>query len=1334
MSDFPQSRDALLDDADHPFTTERHYVRVTPKDRPLSPELVTANIPDLHGLCQPPDGRLPWQTRSPATIEMLLVAEGTPQQRRIDYLFGIDEPRLTEALADTLRGWFPTAQVTVDELRVVEALDLEAAAVASLDDTSDATPLADYAIGGLELVGRPLETDDWQTGLSPLSTFTDDGQATYPLAGVVSALRNSSVPMVFQTVIEPLPDWSSEASARLDALTPGDDSSDSSSMREGFAEAFGPPKRDHEPNRARHSTDTQQHLNPKDETRRDKLQDRDPTTSFSTQCRALTFSTDPEAGEVALEQLQPRFRKLGTSLYRLSTRTYEPGSKAAAALARRVAERQTTPHDHWSWQLRRRLPGTTVCPALVTDPETLPALTVLDGPSLTPGGQRALAAVSSAQETLRLPNPDALEPFLGDGFFLGYPKTANGEVWDEDIAVPPELQLLHILIMAATGHGKSVKVTNGTRQNHAATEGATILTLPKGGSSADDYMRAHFADHGTLEDVFVFDCAETLPGISFFDIQPALDAGMDRGTVAHQRIQAFLDILKMVMSADAYESATRSRQALYWLLAAQYDPSFGGNSFGLVDVEQAVRELEQTGELPRVEDPALRGRLQDLRYEGGEVSDAVIRGVRARMQDLTKHDAVLSLFNYQPRSTDPRFEFSELLDEDVVIIFDTGGLSDTAQEVLSIMLFAKLWRAVRQRSEAYRSRVDTPPIVNLVVEEAKDVAVADLFQTLLSQGREFRLSTLLSMQRPGQLKEASPATYEELKTEVQTVVAGHQKASQEVADWFATDGDTDRMQSILGGLSPGEWLTLLPQEHGRPRPLRFKLESGGIPPGRPPEAESQGVPAERCFSEVQEQTYQSLKDRRLAETAKKYGIPSTSNLDTNDMPETPTTSVDDVTFDSRSANAAGLPDSMQDRPVDADETTARTAATPGEEAASGDQPATPSSTGAIQSDSETPTPPDVTDGELAASASNTDAEFGAAEESAAEQTDTQPSESGAGPVVASPLSLTDRLPGQVDLSDDERYLKCRLCGDSYDPTIEGMYEAITCHGSMDEVDRDAIPVCQSRVKLSPEQRREVDLTDGQLVFMQMVHDAKQFKHHDLEFNPLTDSCRLLRQYAGLDTSATRELREEGLVRRDTKKPRLMFSLTPRGRTLIGEAHREGVHHGDGKGDLNESLQHAVTVELTARYLREKHVADADVPRTVKRYHEVNGDRLDVVVLDATGDVHVAAEVERTTNHDTKEAVPSDYDKMVACDPAEVYWVTMTQRGGYQVLEALNEPADGQPRLTKMYSDSTPPRAYNIDDPGFSALFTMTRLQKDLVDDLRVAGSSSIPYTADLTAE
>lgn len=38
--------------------------------------------------------------------------------------------------------------------------------------------------------------------------------------------------------------------------------------------------------------------------------------------------------------------------------------------------------------------------------------------------------------------------------------------------------------------------------------------------------------------------------------------------------------------------------------------------------------------------------------------------------------------------------------------------------------------------------------------------------------------------------------------------------------------------------------------------------------------------------------------------------------------------------------------------------------------------------------------------------------------------------------------------------------------------------------------------------------------------------------------------------------------------------------------------------------------------------------------------------------------------------------------MAACDPAEAIWVVMTQTDGHAVLDALNDPPDGEPPCRK----------------------------------------------------
>lgn len=1342
-----------LSDADHPLTDVREYVRLTPTEAAVSPSHVTSNVADLHGFGQQDSGLFGWGRGDQPTIEMLLAAHGSPPQRRIDYLFGIDEPDRLPDLKETVRGWFPHSyETTTAERSLVDALGLREAAAASLTDGSttgestqatrpDVTPLCEYSIGGLELFAVSDEADAWQFGVTPFDSFYDGDRGRYPLTGVVDAMRNTDVPILLQTVIQPMEDWSAARADRVDELSRDDASEQGRSpMVEGFWRAFGrPTSAGRRADRHRERDDrSPAPPTPRDEQRIEALTAVEPATSFTVNTRGVAFGTDDDAVAAAVESLQPRFRKIGQAPYNVSARTYAPGSKQAADLCERVAARDVTGRHAWPWWLRRQLPGfTALSPAIVTDSRTLPTLIVLGGASLTPGGQRALSTVPTTRRSIRLPNPGELEPFLGDGFFLGYPVTADREMWDEGLALPPSLQLLHTVIFAATGHGKTILMVNGVRTNVAVTDGAHVLILPKGGETADRYMRAHYADHGTLENVYYFDCADVLPAISFFDIQPALDAGFDRSTIVHQRIQAFLDISRLTMPGDTFERAQRSLEVLYWLLVSMYDRTFGGNAFSLGDLLDQVHRLQENGEPPPVEDSFLRELLQGLEYEGGQVSDAVIEGVKTRVHKVVEHEGVATVFNYTPTATDPQFEFSDFLDEDVVLLFDTGDLSDTAQDVLSIVLCSKLWRAVRQRTKVYESRVDTPPVVNLVVEEAKDVAVADVFKQFLTQGREFGLATLLSMQRPGQLKAESEDAYEELKTEVQTVLAGHQKASRDVAEWFATDGDVARAQDLLSGLSPGEWLTLLPQEYGRPRPPRFKLRSGDLPPGYAPETDA---PNSKQFTEIQEHAYQSSLAQVTATTKREYGIENTSFLDEAPDATHPVTSIDDVTVAPGGDTRADPPDDQTDAAPSQDGAASsqdgadpdrRTGAVA--ESATVPDAAPSTSPGHTPRDASTPGagtsadegsdervaddgsagpqgPPDdgpVTD-ERAADVERDEsvADDGAADE-AADQTG-----------IHSVLPYTERMPSMVNLSDDERYLECHFCEDRFDRSIKGMRKAIECHGSLTEVDRENVPVCEITVKLDPPEQAEIPLSDGQLAFLQMVYDAKQFKFTDLEFNPLVDSCLLLRQYAGIKQPETAELCDKGLVRRETNHPHLMYSLTPRGRDLIGESHRHGIDFGDGKGDLDETMQHRVAVKVTARYLEETYVASPESDAVeVKRYHEIETGRLDAAALGPEGDVLVAAEAERTANHDTRKAVPADYDKMAACDPEEAIWVVMSQSGGHKVMDALADPADGSPRVDKTYAERTPPRRFHIDQPGCSQMYSLTHLRNQKVDDL-----------------
>ena len=90
------------------------------------------------------------------------------------------------------------------------------------------------------------------------------------------------------------------------------------------------------------------------------------------------------------------------------------------------------------------------------------------------------------------------------------------------------------------------------------------------------------------------------------------------------------------------------------------------------------------------------------------------------------------------------------------------------------------------------------------------------------------------------------------------------------------------------------------------------------------------------------------------------------------------------------------------------------------------------------------------------------------------------------------------------------------------------------------------------------------------------------------------------------------------------------------------------------------------------------------------------------------------EAERT-NHDILRAVPEDYDKMAAFDPEDAIWIVKNREAGHDVLDVLNDPPTGGPRVEKEYSRSSPPRAFNLDAPGCSAIHTLGYVQGSLLD-------------------
>lgn len=314
--------------------------------------------------------------------------------------------------------------------------------------------------------------------------------------------------------------------------------------------------------------------------------------------------------------------------------------------------------------------------------------------------------------------------------------------------------------------------------------------------------------------------------------------------------------------------------------------------------------------------------------------------------------------------------------------------------------------------------------------------------------------------------------------------------------------------------------------------------------------------------------------------------------------------------------------------------------------------------------------------------------------------------------VDSTLPYTNRLPFCVTYDRARHVVICTDCERRYDPSLDGIKQAVDCCHEMEQVDRDNVPICDVSLNLSPDEIAGSEYSHRQLAFLQAVYNAHQQRYDpELQYDIVWDSMTRLQEYVGLGSAGLAELREEGLLVQNCSDPHHLYTVTPDGRSEIAIAHREGVAHGHRKGDLSESSLHVMMVEILRRYIEQEYVADQTSPVVdCRTYMDLaDGTRLDVAGLDAGGDPVITGEAERM-NNDVYRAIPDDYDKMASCGPDEAYWVVKNREAGQKLVQILHDPPEGEQRVGKTYGENSPPRQYRIDQPGLTAVRTLRHLR------------------------
>jgi hypothetical protein len=1262
--------------------TPRSYLRIEPTTDPLDPELIETTITQLRALLSDDSG---FRSGDPdLTAEILLVAigeSGPVGDRTLRYYVGITDEERLGALEQAFQRCFPTSYaITETTTTLADALRLptdtaadtetESTADTRTDDqlstheplTTDTNPdtatmdggteaidtspptHTDYQPAGVEFRGVGERHDDWQTRLTPLTTFAGQDSSRWPLALVADALVDADVPIAFQALVQPKPDWRGDAQYRIDDLRRGEDTRGARILRY-FVE---PPDGEYGP---RDVDD----LGDETAKRVKEIREKDAQRSFTVNARAVALGTDSTTTETALEDLTTAFEGVTNSFYRIGTATASHGSDEAMDLFTRLCTREFHEQANLTRRTLHKLPGASNhSPAIVTDPRTVGAFCLLGGGHLPAGATRALATTPPERTGQRLPANEVLQPFVNtDGMPLVRPRTADGEDLDAEITLPPSLQQLHTVIIGRTGSGKSVVGMTGELYNHAATDGATIVFDSKGTGLPEEYLRTHFAEYGTLENVYRFECRRFLPAVPTLDIRPQLAVGISREEAVENVASHYEELLMAFMGERKYKEASYATDVLHNLVKAMFDPVHGSDAISHRALLAAAQRLQETGTPPPVSDPDLRNTFDPLSAADQRFLDAVMQGVRHRSDKATRDARLARLFDHvtedvpnafeddSPNASppwetddeagpntathgeysleDPRFDFADFLDEDCVIVIDTSGYRQESRRLLTLVLLSHLWTSLKRRA-AWMPHEAELPLVNLHLEEAADIAGSGVLDDLLSQGRGFGLAVTLSMQFPSQIRGEHERAYWELINDAGTKVVGNVGVDHDLAASLATsEMPQQEVANRLRDLARGEWLVRLPGQFGERAPQPFVGTSLPLPEGHPD--------AEWEFSETESVVYEAQREIVIGRS-----------------------------------RACGL------------DVTTTEAQMPGD----------------------------------AAGAANAGGRNGVEASGHDAVTEHVPADS--------TLPHTDRLPDVVEYNPDPHALECSACGNRYSPRVEGMRQAIECCHSLAEVERDDIPISQVDLLLSPTERANCEYTETQLRFMMAVYMAHQqrFDRH-LEYDIVWDSMVRLKEYVGIDTDGVDELVEDGLLSVDCIRPYTLYTMTPDGRELLQVGHREGVAHGDGKGDLSESSLHVAMVEAGARYFEQEFVDGGESSAVeVRRYHDVEDGRLDAAVLDGEDEVVATLEAERS-NNDTLRAVPADFDKMAAEEPERALWIVKNRSAAHEVLQALNEPPEGEPRVEKTYSENMPPRDFKIDEPGLTGMTTFQRLRGTLLD-------------------
>ena len=872
------------------MTTTRRYIRIEPAHERVTPSDIISRLAGLRKL------KSGWKVKyhplkNAPTFEFLALTQGN--QTPVRFYLGADDESLLSTIRSELTTAYPASyNLSKEELTLPEELlgpSTENTDTDSDEDTAESQPIDDARSELLNRTpiaarwqGVAARTDDWMTTLKQYSQLHatqhgDSASAKAPLATAVERLAEASAPTVLQVLFTRYADWENVANTRKENIQ---------TKRDGFVQTTKTNFRDmlrgydeeeiRDRRRGRDAPQIGENIGQSPHTpsggvasRQTLIDQKNPSQTFLVNMRAAGVppadATETTIGTVEsdVNALANAFNHLDGAYYELDGKRLTKGLTNIRDPAKKELKRLLDRSLKISRQGRKR-------PQLILNADELANfVAVPSAHTLTTEGARGTRGKERLRQPLSLPAPEMLDRLSAPGMAIGLPLKDRDQPLDDAVYAHISTLVTHYIRAASTGSGKSKSVHNDMLTLSEHVGGPTVLLESKGDAMVENYLKAHYAKFGTLDNVYHFDAPDMLPAFSFFDIRPKLAMGRRREDAIQDTVEHFHEVMRLILGTETHDRAFVANEILTFLIKALFDKEYGQDAFSLDTLIEAVYQMRHERIIPEIcaENAHIeRALLQQCQLDEAQFQQSM-GGAANRLNKLVELEHLYQIFNHVPEWDDKAneytenvFDFRHFLDEDAVILFDIGELRTDSRNALTMVLLSNLWDAAQGWSDENTADGEEPmgsdeTIANVIIEEAAAVATSELvYEEFLPQGRGFGVSLGLIMQYPDQVNDHSRSNrpYKEILNNVKTKIIGNIEVDDELAKSMAHENLSKQdLSKRIQRLPSGEWVVQLPSPgFGENDPTTFSLAPLPIPAGHPESDQPLSGDARHLFEEM----------------------------------------------------------------------------------------------------------------------------------------------------------------------------------------------------------------------------------------------------------------------------------------------------------------------------------------------------------------------------------------------------------------------------------------------------------------------------------------------------